>query len=298
MDCDLLTAHCMAASNQLVGNKGFRDFPPDSVLFGKSEVMQKLRSKLLRVCSTTVPVLLQGEVGVGKSVLSCFIHSHSASALGPYVSINCAALGGWASDADAFLPLHGALGVFHVQGDDASATFRGGTLFLEQVSELTPQLQVQLACSLTESDDCTTRKRHDVREKLRIVSSSTRNLRHDVRLGHFRRDLFHRLVVVAIDVPPLRDHLEDLPRIAEYLRLHHSAQLAVTDPPFSQELLSRMLAYRWPGNIRELENVICRYVVLGGGECGLCDRSTAIRSNFDCADSDRVQGSRKRSWRR
>jgi DNA-binding NtrC family response regulator len=249
------------------GNHVLGDFPPDSVLFGQSEVMQKLKSKLVRVSPTSVPVLLQGEVGVGKSVLSRFIHFHSACAGGSYVSLNCAALSGPASLEDPFLPVQGALGLAGEHCQDASPLSRYGTLFLEQVSELTPRLQRQLERSLTESEERATPDRHEVREKVRIVCSTTRNLRRDVMLGYFRRDLFHRIVVVTIDVPPLRDRLQDLPGIAEYLRIRQSAQLAVTEPPFSPELLARMLTYPWPGNIRELENFVYRYVLLGGEEC-------------------------------
>ena len=263
LDCDLLVIGCMVYENGSLGNELLRDSPPDTVLFGRSEVMQQLRSKLVRVSPTTVPVLLQGEVGVGKSVLSQFIHCHSAYALGPYISINCAALGGSSLIKDPFLSLQSALGFVHPNGDDASPLSFFGTLFLEQVSELTPRLQQQLARSLAEADECTTREPHEVHEKVRIICSSTRNLHRDVKMGHFRRDLFHRLVVVAIDVPPLRNHLEDLPTIAEYLRLRHSAELAVAGPPFSGELLARMMTYPWPGNIRELENFVCRHVLLG-----------------------------------
>ena len=237
----------------------------------------------MRVSPTTVPVLLQGEVGVGKSVLSRFIHGHSAAAHGPYTSINCAALGGPSPIKDPFLPLQGALGFVPANSDDASPSSRPGTIFLEQVSELTPRLQQQLARSLAESDECATTDWHEAQERVRIICSNTRNLRRDVKLGHFQRDLFHRLVVVVIDVPPLRNRLEDLPGIAEYLRLRHGAQLAGTDPPFSQEMLARMLTYQWPGNVRELENFVCRYVVLGGEGSSLEDSVALFHS---CADAD------------
>ena len=236
--------------------------------------MQELKRKLLRVSRTSVRVLLQGEVGVGKSVLSRFIHSHSAGAVGQYRSINCAALGGSSPSAGSSPPFQGLLGALHTH-DDSSPTPLIGTLFLDQVSELAPRLQQQLARSLAELDECATVEHHDDCEKMRIVSSTTGDLRRDVKRGRFRRDLFHRLVVVTIDVPPLRNHIVDLPPIADYLRLRQSAQLDVTDFPFSHDLLARMLTYRWPGNLRELENFVCRYVVLGGED-----------SSFDVSGAD------------
>ncbi len=276
----------MILDRSLSGNHALGDFPPDLVLFGQSEVMQKLKSKLVRVSPTSVPILLQGEVGVGKSVLSRFIHFHSACPRGSYVSINCAALGAPASLWDPFLSVQGALGLGDEHCQVPSLLSCRGTLFLEQVSELTPRLQQQLERSLTESDECTTADRNLVRDKVRIVCSTTRNLRRDVTLGHFRRDLYHRIVVVTIDVPPLRERLQDLPGIAEYVRARQSAQLAVSDSAFSHELLARMLTYPWPGNIRELENFVYRYVLTGGDECSLEDRASAIHCNSVSRSSD------------
>lgn len=256
----------MASKTSFSGNSVLGDPIPDSVLFGASDVMQELKGKLLRVCRTTVPVLLQGEVGVGKGTLSRFIHSHSAGALGPYVRITCAALCGSSPMMGLLLHLQGVESEVQIDSDDARPLAGLGTLFLEQVNELAPWLQQELARTLAESDERAARDGHRVYEKVRIVCSSTRNLRREVKLGHFRRDLFHRLAVVTIDVPPLRQHLEDLPAIAEYLRLRQSAQLAANDPPFPPDLLARMVTYQWPGNIRELDNLVCRYVVLGSAE--------------------------------
>lgn len=297
LDYNLLIRDRMVSDIGHSGNQFLGDSIPDSVLFGTSAVMQELRGRLMRVCRTAVPVLLQGEVGVGKGALSRFIHTHSTGTPGPYVRIMCAALGESSPMTEPFLHLPGPEGSVQVHSDDAPQLVGFGTLFLEQVSELAPWLQRDLARSLAESEENTARDRHGVYEKVRIVCSSVRDLRHEVKLCHFRRDLFHRLAVVIIDVPPLRHHLEDLPGIAEYLRLRHSSQLAGINLPFPGDLLARMASYPWPGNIRELENFVCRYVVLGGEECSLCESATEIHPKSYLDVVDRGRESRQQKWR-
>jgi DNA-binding NtrC family response regulator len=253
-----------SASTELARDHALGNLPPDSVLFGNSEVMQQLRRKLTRICPTTVSALLQGEVGVGKSLFSRFIHSHSMGIVGPYVSVNCAALTGPSLDTDRFAGPEDGVSVIFARVQQDIATSSVGALFLDQISELTPQLQQQLSSPLADCDEFKTGDQGHIRGKLRIISASTRDLRREVRLGRFRRELFHRLAEVTIDVPPLRDRTEDLPLISEYLRLRYCAQLGIADSPFPRDLLARMLDYQWPGNIRELENFVCRYVLLGG----------------------------------
>jgi DNA-binding NtrC family response regulator len=256
----------MSPDIERAGNHVNGELPPESVLFGRSEVMQEVRRRVARICPTTVSVLLQGEIGVGKSTLSRFIHNHSPAGASPYVSVNCAAISGPAAGKESFMPPTDGLGVAFAHALGGRATPSIGTLFLDQVSELTPQLQHQLSHTLAECDESTNSDQEQVGEKVRIICAGTRSLRNEVKLGRFRRDLFHRLVVVTIDVPPLRNRIEDLPTISEYLRSRYSAQFGVADEPFPREQLARMSAHSWPGNIRELETYVCRYVVLGRKE--------------------------------
>src|ERR1035438_10905957 len=140
---------------QPAGNHGYGDLPPDSVLFGSSDVMQQLRRKVMRICPTTVSVLLQGEVGVGKDLLARFIHHHSTGIVGPYVSVNCAALSGQAVHNDRDASSEGGAGVIYVLGQDDVATSTMGTLFLNEVSEMTPQIQQRLSIPLARSEEHT-----------------------------------------------------------------------------------------------------------------------------------------------
>ena len=260
----------MSPDSEGVGCRACGDLPPESVLFGHSEVMQEVRRRVLRICPTTVSVLLQGEVGVGKSTLSRFIHSSSSAEESPYVSVNCSSISTQATEPQSFMPpSQGLLEVALAQANRGQTTSTAGTLFLDQVSELTPQLQQRLLHTLAEYDEATDPDRQQVGERVRIICASTRNLRNQLNVGSFRRELYHRLAVLTIDVPPLRHRPEDLPAISDYLRSRYSAQFGVANEPFSSDLRARMLAHQWPGNIRELETFVCRYVLLGRGElCG------------------------------
>ena len=241
--------------------------PPDPVLFGKSEVMRDIQLKLARVCTMSVPVLLEGEVGVGKGVLSRYIHCHSPWVHGPYVRVNCAAMVEPTACLDLFaVPKAGCIGPVSDESGGISPS-AWGTVYLNEICELRPRLQRQLSHVLAETESYSGREPRQELDRKRIICSSTRNLRRELKLGHFLRELFDRLVVVTIDIPPLRSRMKDLPEITAYLRHLYATQLGVADKPFSPDLLARVQNYRWPGNIRELESFVCRCVLLGPDQC-------------------------------
>jgi len=244
------------------------DLPPDEVIFGRSPVMQQVKRRLLRICRTTVPVLLQGEVGVGKHALSKLVHLRTAGGSGAYLHMNCAGLLG----AEFIDPLRMAgWGRELARASESAPDEELGlaTVFLDQVNELPPQHQQRLVRSLADWQE---RKQSRVPvnyDAVRIISSSTERVRHQVRQGRFRRDLYDLLAVVTIDVPPLRHRLEDLPILVEYLRKCCIHQFDVADIPFSNEFVVRLQQRSWPGNIQELRNYVCRSVVLGDGRFNL-----------------------------
>ena len=285
-----------SASTELARDHALGNLPPDSVLFGTSEVTQQLRRKLTRICPTTVSGLLQGDVGVGKSLFSRFIHSHSTGIVGPYVSLNCAALTGPSVDTDRFAGPEDGVSVIFSRVQQDIATSSVGTLFLDQVSELTQQQQ-RLSSPLADCDEFKTGDQEHIRVKLRIISASTRDHRREVRLGRFRRELFHRLAEVTIDVPPLRSRTEDLPFISEYLRLRCCAQLGMAATPFPPDLLARMRVYHWPGNIRELQNFVCQYVLLGADRLTLEDQAVVTEPAPDYDWDDHFISKVKQNWR-
>jgi len=242
--------------------RGFRSpdgLPPDSVLFGSSPAMQRLKRTVLRVCAAPVPILLEGEIGVGKRVLARFLHQN-LEARGDYIAVNCATLSqDWGLRVVCAALNHGSTPV--VPGNAAEAAAGMPTLFLDQVCDLPARLQGQVANLLADHAD--RRTNHQAHRVSRIISASTRSLRREVRKGRFRRDVFDRLGVVTITLPPLRSRIEDIPTIAAYLRTHYTAQLGVEDRQFPPDLLARMRTYGWPGNIRELESFVCQFVLEG-----------------------------------
>jgi DNA-binding NtrC family response regulator len=286
----------MTDSAELPGNERNGDLPPDSVMFGSSEVMQQLRRKVMRICPTNVSVLLQGEAGVGKDLLARFIHHHSTGIVGPYVTVNCAALSGQAAHNDRYASSEGGAGVIDVLGQDDVAASTMGTLFLNEVSEMPVQIQQRLSIPLSDYDGFEGAEQESDDGKLRIICASTRDLRREVKLGRFRRELFYRLAEVTINVPPLRSRTEDLPIISEYLRLRCCARLGIADTPFPTDLLARMLLYPWPGNIRELENFVCQHVLLGVDRVSLEDDAVVTEAGLDYDWHDPIQGKSKQNW--
>jgi DNA-binding NtrC family response regulator len=245
-------------------NHATYELPPDSVLFGCSSAMQTLRSKLFRVGEACVPLLLQGEPGVGKSLLSKFVHKYFGGAKGQYLGVNCAAV----TAAEVPFAFSGLLeGPTADEGAARSNDSNGiATLFLDRVSELSPMAQRGLALLLAEQEKPSAGYRPGT--PVRIIAATTRDLREEVKHGRFRRDLFDQLAVVTIQVPPLRHRVQDLPELCDYLRLRSCAKLGVTDRGFPPDIMARILRYHWPGNICELENFIGRFVSLGPEDCG------------------------------
>jgi DNA-binding NtrC family response regulator len=237
-----------------------RDLVPEPILFGRSNTMQELKHKLSRFCSASVPVLLQGEVGVGKDELARFIHQRWFASRGHYARLSCASVNmGWAAFA-----LNATLKGSTPPGRNSGTPVRPVTLFLDEVNELPSKLQRLLSILLIEQKEA-----HDAGHgPVCIVSSSTRDLRREVKEGRFRRDLFQQLAIGVLQVPPLRDRVQDLPEICEYLRCRCSLQAGADDKPFPPDLLERMLLHRWPGNLNELEAFIRRFVALGPENSG------------------------------
>ena len=241
--------------------------PPDSVIFGKSSLMLELEAKIRRVLGTNLSILLQGESGTGKATLSKFIHKHSKGTAGSYIRVHCADNPDtlWDPFKPTFvanrLPTNSAISD---SGLDSSAI---RTLFLEDLGELSPKNQSQLFHLLPdEQDHRGSEDQPNPWTEARIVSATARNLRQEVNENRFRRDLFYRLAVVTLEVPPLRKRMDDLLVISRYFLQQYSENFSLPQRPFPDALVERMHRYGWPGNIRELENFVCRYVILGSEE--------------------------------
>ena len=245
-------------------NYRFLDLPPDSVIFGKSAVMSELHRRLDRLSNTSLPILLHGESGAGKALLSRYIHNQSTGSVGPYVRVSC-------NDSAGALPGSNPFSSALNEDPELSTFLTSGsqihtTLFFDEVSDLPAQTQLKVLHSLHEAEIVENPDRQTRRVKQRIISSTTRNLRQEANAGRFRQELFYRLAVVTLEIPPLRNRLDDLLIIGTYLRQHYSRKFGLPDKPFPKRLIERMHYYRWPGNIREFEGFVCRYVILGSDD--------------------------------
>jgi two-component system response regulator HydG len=213
-----------------------------------------------RVAGTDATVLLLGESGTGKSQLARWIHFQSRRAAGPLVEVHCAALPETLLEAELFGHEKGAFTGAHQRRAGHLAAAEGGTVFLDEIGELTPATQVKLLRFLQEKQFVPVGSTEARRADVRVISATNRDLREAVAVGRFREDLYYRLDVFAIRLPPLRERREDVLPIAEHLLAARGLPVESLSPGARE----RLAAHAWPGNVRELENALERALILAG----------------------------------
>jgi two-component system response regulator AtoC len=239
------------------------DIPPETVVFGQSEAMHALRSRLDRVASANVPVLIHGESGTGKDIIARMVHSRSPWKTGPFVKVNCPAIPGTLLESELFGYERGAFtGAYGSKPGRVELAHRG-TLFLDEISELDMPLQSKLLQLLQDGQFCRIGAQADKKVEVRIVCATNRKLEEEIENGNFRQDLFYRINVVNLYMPPLRERRGDIPVLVEYFLDYYNRKYNCRARALSTELMEVLQKYHWPGNIRELENLIKRYVILG-----------------------------------
>ena len=236
-----------------------------------SQAMCEIRSVIEQIGETDVTVLIQGESGVGKEVVAREVHAVSSRSKGAFVKVNCAALPTDLLESELFGYEKGAFtgAVGRKQGKFEQAN--GGTIFLDEIGEMCPTLQAKLLQVLQDSEFTRLGGHREVRVDVRVVCATNRSLVKMVAEGAFREDLFFRLNVVAIDIPPLRERREEVPMLVEAFMARYAALYERPDHGLSQQLIEAMNQYDFPGNVRELENMIKRIVVLEREESVLSD---------------------------
>ena len=261
--------------NNLVQPLG--EMPPEAIIFGHSEAMNAVRDRLTKLASANVPVLIQGESGTGKDIIARMIHAASPWRNGPWVKVNCPAIPGTLLESELFGYEKGAFtGAYGVKPGRVEMAHRG-TLFLDEISELDMPLQSKLLQLLQDGQFCRIGAQEDKRVEVRVVCATNRKLEQEVENGTFRSDLFYRINVVNLHLPPLRERASDIPELVAYFLEHHNRKYNCRARPLSSEMMAVLRKYHWPGNIRELENLIKRYVILGNEEvitADLAPRST------------------------
>ncbi|MGH9528501.1 MAG: sigma-54 interaction domain-containing protein [Terriglobales bacterium] len=247
--------------NSLVQSLG--EMPPDVVVFGKSEAMQTLRGRLEKIASANVPILIEGESGTGKDIIARMIHTGSPWRTGPYVKVNCPAIPGTLLESELFGYEKGAFtGAYGAKPGRVEMAHRG-TLFLDEISELDLGLQSKLLQLLQDGQFCRIGAQEDKKVEVRVVCATNRKLETEIENGTFRQDLFYRINVVNLHMPALRERRADIEDLSSYFLEYYNRKYNCRARALSADLLAVLQKYHWPGNIRELENLIKRYVILG-----------------------------------
>jgi len=239
------------------------DLPPDEVIFGTSPAMRAVRMKAEKAANTNVPVLLQGQNGTGKEIIARFIHYTSCWKGGPFVKVNCPAIPNTLLESELFGYERGAFtGAYGTKPGRVELAHRG-TLFLDEIAELDPAMQAKLLQLLQDGQFWRIGAHSGKQVEVRVVCATNRNLPQEIESGNFRQDLFYRINVVGIHLPPLRERLADIPALVTYFHNRFTKQYNLEVHTPSSELLRHLQDHPWPGNIRELENLIRSYVIMG-----------------------------------
>jgi DNA-binding NtrC family response regulator len=232
---------------------------------GKSKRFLELLKLAEHVAPTESTVLIQGESGTGKEVVARYIHNLSTRADGPFLSINCGALPENLLESELFGHVKGSFtgAVRDKQGLFAAA--RGGSFFLDEVGEMPPSLQVKLLRVLQEREAIPVGATEAIPVDVRIIAATNRDLEEEIRRGNFRSDLFYRLNVIALNLPPLRERRDDLLLLLEAFLQAMATESGTEPKALSSDALDAVMVYEWPGNVRELENALEHAVVLSRG---------------------------------
>ncbi len=237
-----------------------------NIVWGKGSTMTEILEMVKKVAQTHATVLIQGESGTGKEVVAHAIMQHSPRAHMPFVKVNCAAVPEALLESEFFGHERGAFtGALH-RREGRFETANGGTLLLDEIAEIPLSLQVKLLRVLQEREFERVGGNKTVKVDVRIVACTNRDLQEEVARGRFREDLYYRLNVVPINLPPLRMRGSDLDDMVEHFVSHFARKHGKVARAVSQSSMERLRAYRWPGNVRELQNVLERAVIMSSNE--------------------------------
>jgi transcriptional regulator with PAS, ATPase and Fis domain len=264
----LIVANAMLVNNLRRSNESLTHQLHDKrfgSIIGSCDAMRSVYRTIEKVAPTGVSVLILGETGTGKELIAHEIHQRSPRARGPFVTINCGAIPESLLESELFGHVKGAFTGAHATREGKFQAAHGGTIFLDEIGEMPLNLQVKLLRVLQERTitkvGCSTSEHVDIR----VVAATNRNLEEAVKNNEFREDLFYRLNVVMLRLPPLRDRQDDVVLIARFLVSEICKEMNVPAKEFAADALAAMKKYPWPGNIRQLENRLKKAVVLADG---------------------------------
>lgn len=235
-------------------------------LIGESTAIQEVARLIHRVAPTSATVLLLGETGTGKELAARAIHQFSSRASGPFIRVNCGALSESLLESELFGHVKGAFTNALENRTGRFEAAHGGTIFLDEINSTTPHLQVRLLRVLQEQEFERVGDTRTIRVDCRFIAATNRDLLEEIQSGRFREDLYYRLNVVPLYLPPLRERPEDIPLLARYFLERYSQQNRRPTPQLSEEAIEALKHYAWPGNVRELQNYMERAIVLCQGD--------------------------------
>ena len=234
-----------------------------AMLFGTSPKMEEVKNTIEQVADTTATVLIRGESGTGKEVVARMIHAQSGRGDNPFVKVNCAAIPHELLESELFGYEPGAFTGANRQKLGKFDLANEGTIFLDEVSEMHPSLQAKLLHVLQDGEFSRLGGKRDISVDVRVLAATNKPLERAVEEGLFREDLFYRLNVISVHIPPLRERKEEILVFLSFFLRKYSEVYGKQPAPFGEQAIACMMDYIWPGNIRELENLVKRYVIVG-----------------------------------
>jgi len=259
-------SHAQAYDQVSRQNRGLREAMPSFEIVGRSTALHRVIELCKKVALSNATVLLYGETGTGKELAARAIHEFSPRRDKPFIAINCAALPESLLESELFGHEKGAFTGATGQKLGRFELADGGSLFLDEIGELSQSIQVKLLRVLQEREFVRVGGTQTITCDVRIITATNRDLKSEMHEGRFREDLYYRLNVFPITLPPLRERVEDLPELVDYFIRQVAPSLGVSQARMGDEALTQLMRYEWPGNIRELRNVVERCTLLAGDE--------------------------------
>ena len=235
-------------------------------MVGNSPEIETIKSIIDKVAPTEARVLVTGPNGTGKELVAHWLHQKSDRAKGPMIEVNCAAIPSELIESELFGHIKGAFTSAHKDRAGKFEAANGGSIFLDEIGDMSLSAQAKVLRALQESRIQRVGSDKDIKVDVRVIAATNKNLKTEISEGRFREDLYHRLAVILIKVPPLNDRRNDIPVLIEYFANKIASEQGTAKKSFSAEALKLLQAYDWTGNIRELRNVVERLIILGGTE--------------------------------
>ena len=240
-------------------------------MIGNTPEIESIKSIIEKVAPTEARVLVTGPNGTGKELVAHWLHQKSDRSKGPMIEVNCAAIPSELIESELFGHIKGAFTSAHKDRAGKFEAANGGTIFLDEVGDMSLSAQAKVLRALQESRIQRVGSDKDIKVDVRVIAATNKNLKTEILEGRFREDLYHRLAVILIKVPPLNDRRDDIPVLVDYFTNKIALEQGTAKKSFSSEALKWLQAYDWTGNIRELRNVVERLIILGETEVTVSD---------------------------